>query len=376
VKRGRLPPAVEQLLLLFPAFLAWSLFLGFGKDALDLIVLSGTAALFCGLRLVRLPGARGTRILAGALCASALLGPLAVIVSTFPVSRWPWFIIELPPLGPPLALPVAPSADEDMADDNEKRYVINLEPGGVITFKDRRYSLNEIRDILNLLKRAYGKFRTFETDETKSRWSALYLLIRVDKDTPWQHLSWLLHAVEAERLYKVQYGVFPAAPRRYGAKEAALLDAGRSAQPRTRRELQEWQFKVVCFLRTPWSKGVPNRPPVAIGIEPGELDWVEWGPRLVRAPRAAIYRLGKRTTTDLRELGRWIDEAVVQHRRKYDGLIPIGRIRAAPTVPFKFVIAALSKLNEARVDAVDLQDRSEPPAAVREQLSLPHPGER
>ena len=117
-----------------------------------------------------------------------------------------------------LTLPLAITAQEDKSDDKDDRYIVNVDRQGMVQYKGRNYTLGELKQLLNRLKRIYGKYKDFgkpkasqqvekhKSDPGGQYGSELFVLVRADKDTPWQHVQWIMTIMAEEKLYKLQFG--------------------------------------------------------------------------------------------------------------------------------------------------------------------------
>lgn len=125
-----------------------------------------------------------------------------------------------------LTLPLAISSQEDKGDDKDDRYVVNVTKNGEIKYKGKPFTLEQLTGILNRLKRVYGKYTDFGTPSNPVKASELFILLRADKDTPWQHVQWIMTIMAEEKLYKLQFGVKQYADADYTEDpgEVKLLD--------------------------------------------------------------------------------------------------------------------------------------------------------
>ena len=116
-----------------------------------------------------------------------------------------------------LTLPIAITAEPDKSDDKDTRYIVNVDRQGVIQYKGKSYTLGELKQLLNRLKRIYGVYKDFgkpkpqrvekhKSDPGGQYGSELFVLVRADKDTPWQHVQWIMTIMAEEKLYKLQFG--------------------------------------------------------------------------------------------------------------------------------------------------------------------------
>ena len=105
-----------------------------------------------------------------------------------------------------LTLPLAFTAQQDKSNDEDKRYIVNVDKRGFIMYKGKDYTLSELKQLLNRLKRHYGKYKDFGKPPNIVKASELFVLVRADKDTPWQHVQWIMTIMAEEKLYKLQFG--------------------------------------------------------------------------------------------------------------------------------------------------------------------------
>ena len=105
-----------------------------------------------------------------------------------------------------LTLPLAITAQEDKSNDKDTRYIVNVDRRGMVQYKGANYTLGELKQLLNRLKRIYGKYKDFGKPPNIVKASELFVLVRADKDTPWQHVQWIMTIMAEEKLYKLQFG--------------------------------------------------------------------------------------------------------------------------------------------------------------------------
>ncbi|MCZ6572131.1 MAG: hypothetical protein O7C98_03070 [Planctomycetota bacterium] len=279
-----------------------------------------------------------------------------------------WEIIEAP-----LVMPVASTGEKDTQNDRDPRYIINLTKHGEILYKGKQYSLAELANLLNRLKRLYGKFKEFGKPPNLIKVSELFVLLRVEKDAPWRHVQWLLAILEEQKFYKLQFGVKLKADRDYSAEEAALLGAERTD---TRARPGRLEGKVLCFLGYPTAQARATHPRVTVEISGKDYKRAKRGPEgleeRVFPPQKAVYSVARRKTDKVRKLGGWIRDELANLPEKQSRLDVVGRIEAEADTPFKFVVAALNQLNEARVHRVEF-GRAQVPDALRKRAYLPYP---
>ena len=130
-----------------------------------------------------------------------------------------------------LTLPVAYMAEEDKGQEEDDRVILNVDKYGVIYWKGTQKTLDELgtilsnaRDKYELKMRQQGK-SGLEDLPGGGKASKLYVLLRADKDTPWQHVQWLMTIMAEQKLYKLQFATKKFKDSNYSETEAAALDA-------------------------------------------------------------------------------------------------------------------------------------------------------
>ena len=130
-----------------------------------------------------------------------------------------------------LTLPIAYMAQEDKDDDPDDRIILNVDKYGFIQYRGKAVTLDELGSILHRAKEQYvlkmkkqGKSGV-EKLPGGGEASKLYVLLRADKDTPWQHVQWLMTIMAEQKLYKMQFATKKFRDGFYKKDEADLLGA-------------------------------------------------------------------------------------------------------------------------------------------------------
>jgi biopolymer transport protein ExbD len=130
-----------------------------------------------------------------------------------------------------LTLPVAHMAEQDKANDPDDRVILNLDKYGQILWKSRVITLEELGTVLGNLRDRYEiKMKNLGKSGTEElpgggKASKLYVLLRADKDAPWQHVQWLMTIMAEQKLYKLQFATKQFRDGFINEKEAKELDA-------------------------------------------------------------------------------------------------------------------------------------------------------
>ena len=112
-----------------------------------------------------------------------------------------------------LTLPIAYMAAQDKDDDPDDRLILNVDREGHILYRGRQLNLDELGTVLRNRKDQYalkmkrkGGKNTGEVEIAPGvKASALFVLLRADKDTPWQHVQWLMTIMAEQKLFKMQF---------------------------------------------------------------------------------------------------------------------------------------------------------------------------
>jgi len=110
-----------------------------------------------------------------------------------------------------LTLPIAYMAAEDKDNDPDERVILNVDREGFILYKGKKVNLDELGTILRNRKDQYElKMRRdgksgLEDLPGGGKASKLFVLLRADKETPWQHVQWLMTVMAEQKLYKMQF---------------------------------------------------------------------------------------------------------------------------------------------------------------------------
>ena len=140
-----------------------------------------------------------------------------------------------------LTLPIAHMADEDKADDPDDRVILNVDKEGQVLYKSRAITLDELGTILDKTKRLYDMKQKqkgkdgYEDVAPGVKASKLYVLLRADKDTPWQHVQWLMTIMAEQKLFKLQFATKRYIDGEWGGKHA---DEARMLGGKTQDELK------------------------------------------------------------------------------------------------------------------------------------------
>ncbi|MHC4849193.1 MAG: ExbD/TolR family protein [Planctomycetota bacterium] len=110
-----------------------------------------------------------------------------------------------------LTLPIAYMAQEDKDNDEDDRIILNVDKHGALIWRSEVRSLGEVKSILAEQKILYQKKQrrkgkeAFEILKSGGKATRLFVLLRADKDTPWQHVQWLMTVMAQEKYYKLQF---------------------------------------------------------------------------------------------------------------------------------------------------------------------------
>lgn len=129
-----------------------------------------------------------------------------------------------------LTLPIANMAAEDEDNDPDDRIIINIDNQGQLLFRGLPRSLDELGTILSEAKRVYNlKMKSMGKEGTEevapgAKASKLFVLLRADRNTPWQHVQWIMTIMAEEKLYKLQFATKKYVDGDYTEEQAKALD--------------------------------------------------------------------------------------------------------------------------------------------------------
>ncbi|MHC4164958.1 MAG: ExbD/TolR family protein [Planctomycetota bacterium] len=251
----------------------------------------------------------------------------------------------------PMNLPVASMCERDKADDPDDRVIVNLTATGRLIYKTKETTLAGLADHLKQAAQAYdrkmrkrGKQGHEETPDGR-HWSKLYVLLRADRDTPWQQVRWVVAELAANGFYKVQFGARKTAGHDYTTEEAERRWAAQEIYGPVILDGKLW-----CFLPTRSSGPEENYLNVRVAGSP------------------ARYHFGGKETQSPEVLYEWIREAYrLRGERR-----TVGRIFAGPRSPFGEIVAAVNCFARAGMEKVDFAGIRRAPDDIRT-TRLPQP---
>ena len=142
-----------------------------------------------------------------------------------------------------LTLPIAHMATQDKDDDKDDRLILNIDKEGQLLHRNVPKSLDQVATLLANQKRLYHLRQTakgkkgFETVAGGAEASSLFVLLRADRDTPWQHVQWLMTIMAEQKLFKLQFGTkkyadsdYPTEKERKELGAITIKEAGKKAK--------------------------------------------------------------------------------------------------------------------------------------------------
>jgi biopolymer transport protein ExbD len=130
-----------------------------------------------------------------------------------------------------MTLPVAYMAEEDKNQETDDRVILNIDVYGGLMWKGKQVNLDELGTVLGTARDRY-ELKMHQKGESGmedlpggGKASKLFVLLRADKDAPWQHVQWLMTIMAEQKLYKLQFATKKFKDGFISNEEAALLDA-------------------------------------------------------------------------------------------------------------------------------------------------------
>ncbi len=128
-----------------------------------------------------------------------------------------------------LTLPLAHMAQEDKDNDPDDRVILNVDKNGEIKYRGRTVNLDELGTVLATALRNYNR-KMAEDGKSGSedigngiKASKLFVLLRADRDTPWQHVQWLMTIMSEQKLYKMQFATKRFTDGFYNKEDSKML---------------------------------------------------------------------------------------------------------------------------------------------------------
>ena len=123
-----------------------------------------------------------------------------------------------------LTLPLAHTAVEDEDNDKDDRVILNIDDKGQLLYKGNAISLDELGARLSNAKRLYDIKQTRKGEDAYEmtaggKASKLFVLLRADRNTPWQHVQWVMTIMAEQKLYKLQFATKIFADSKYSKGE-------------------------------------------------------------------------------------------------------------------------------------------------------------
>lgn len=205
---------------------------------------------------------------------------------------------------------------------------------------------------------AEGRYEFFRKLHAAGAPERLPVCLRLDKDAPWMHVSWLFSVLSEARLRATWCEVRSVPDDRDSAEDRAVverLEAGPLPTGTASPRLLGFEFA---------------KPPTIDFAREVEVE-IERAPPSAREGAAITVHVDGRALADLRDLAGTVVEALGEGDRPSAARI---HLSAGPDVAWKHVLAVLCRLLGAAGDRVDLADVGLPRREVREAPVLPPPG--
>jgi biopolymer transport protein ExbD len=267
-----------------------------------------------------------------------------------PILRWAPLTDVVRRLLVPMNLPVASMSLQDRDDDPDDRVIVNLTATGRLVCADKALTLEEFSGYLQQQADAYDrKMQTLgkegrEDVGAERPWSKLYVLLRVDRDAPWEHVRWLLAELSARGFYKIQFaagrGTLPACSQEELERQWAGQDISGPVATLDR--------KLYCF-------------------QPVSIDPVVDCEVSIRGSPAR-YEFAERSTQDPAELASWLRGAPRDRTGK-----DLGRIDADRHTRFGDVVSAINAFHMAGLEKTAFAGVERAPPGVYRMERFPRP---
>jgi biopolymer transport protein ExbD len=134
-----------------------------------------------------------------------------------------------------LTLPLAHMSQQDKNEEKDNRVILNIGSEGKIIYKGQPISLDQLGKELDFFKGVFSERMKQKGEDPEEvlpsggKASKLYVLLRADRNVPWQHVQWLMTVMAEHKLYKLQFATkkFIGGPYEKEPEEAKMLGGKR-----------------------------------------------------------------------------------------------------------------------------------------------------
>jgi len=166
------------------------------------------------------------------------------------------------------------------------------------------------------------------------------ILLRVDRDTPWLHVQWIMLICAEQK-----------------QPDLALIVKENSGS----------EYYLDASLPTDEGMSGRNKPASVFAVPQNEQP-TRWGTQVVAMPTGVVYRGGGQETSELATVARWLRDSRSASPRV------VGEVKARPTTRFETVARLLAEFRQAGFRHVTFYGTPLPPKAIRAARMLPYPG--
>ena len=256
-----------------------------------------------------------------------------------------------------LELPSSAKAERDSDPKATDRITVELTRHGVIRLDGKAVNLNQLGEALKHkaavhhgIKKAVGE-SGWEDIPGGGKASKLFLMIRADKQAPWQHVQWLLTEAAMNKYYKI-YFVATRADGKPGRVNAFLpTDKGVVRRAANAEVLTEVMVSVHLVARKERAQ--------------------KWGDLEINMPTAFRYKFGDRETADLQAVSKWFGEAKEAAKGVKNGSVT-SEIKAGHKVPFGKIVDLIAVYHLAGQKKIQFFGTQITHGSLRKKMRLPY----
>jgi len=209
--------------------------------------------------------------------------------------------------------------------------------------------------------------RGFESGNDGERWSRLFLLIRMGRNTPWEHVAWLIALARKERIYKIQLATSY-------RKEPLPIDSPYFHPEPVEFPCTSLEGKLALFSST---RDQPDK--IRRHVHVAAVAWTmrDWAARdgrvmaFVESATDVVYRFGGRVEPDPDAIRTWL-AGLPEPDEDAPWPTPVA-LTVDPRVPTRFVVAAIDRIKNAGFEKVDLLDHVTAPESRFRSPQVPYP---
>ena len=244
--------------------------------------------------------------------------------------------------------PASAKAQRDLDDLPTGRVTVELTRYGTIKFGGKAVNLDQLGAALKVKAAGSG----WEKLAGGAKASKLFLMIRADRQAPWQHVQWLLTEAAMNKYYKI-YFVVTRPDGKPGRVQAFLpTDKG--------------------IIRRAANAEIPNELIVTVHVVARRETLQKRAGMQVAVPTEFRYKFGDRESADVKSVAKWVGDANKAAKGVKNAYVA-AEIKAGHKVPFQKVVEVMNVLRATGQEQIDFFGTQITHGKLRKKMQLPYP---